>query len=90
MKLGNWGEPFFSLAQAFTPGTGEGNGFPQPPLGGFRFVEQASPLEGGYTLYWILPPRRKRLGYGKTPLPTLVEISCIIQVKPCPDAKFRP
>jgi hypothetical protein len=30
-------------------------------LGGFRSVERASPLEGGYTLYLILPPRRKRL-----------------------------
>ena len=65
MKLGNRSDSFFSLAQAFTPGNRESNGFWQPPLGGFRSVERGSPLEGGYTLYWILPPRRKRLGYGK-------------------------
>jgi len=69
LKLANRGDHSFSLAQAFTPGTEEGNGFSQSPLGGFRSVERASPLEGGYTLYPILPPRRKRLGYGKIPLP---------------------
>ena len=51
MKLGMWNDSFFSLAQAFTPGTRESSEFPQPPLGGFRSLERVSPLEGGYTLY---------------------------------------
>ena len=47
MKLRNHRDNFFSLAQAFTPGNGEWNSCSQPPLGGFRSVERASPLEGG-------------------------------------------
>ena len=48
MNLSSRRERSFFLAQAFTPGNRESNGFFQPPSGGLCSDERRSPLEGGY------------------------------------------
>ena len=65
MNLSSRRERSFFLAQAFTPGNRESNGFFSPLQGACAPTSGEAPWKGATQRVGVIQPRRKRLGYGK-------------------------